>query len=82
MKKVFLILLLCCNIAYAGQYVYVGHGYTVNKNNIFYIQKQGKDLFIRGQGKLTWFHLKYSSIEERDRAYTELMRKLEQWEML
>lgn len=76
MGKVFLILLLCCNIAYAGQYVYVGQGYTVNKNNIFYIQKQGVYLFIRGHKDS--FFLRYSSIEERDKAYVELMRKLEQ----
>ena len=81
MKKVILLVLILflCNTAYAGQYVYIGQGYTVNKNNIFYIQKLPKTVIcIQSQSNLNLIMLKYKSTEERDKAYNEIIKKLEQ----
>lgn len=82
MKKLILLVLILflCNTAYAGQYVYIGQGYTVNKNNIFYIQKLSRtDIYIESQG---YHHnnirLNYKSTEERDKAYNKIIKKLEQ----
>lgn len=59
--------------------MYIGQGYTVNKNNIFYIQKLPKtDICIQSQSNLNLIMLKYKSTEERDKAYNEIIKKLEQ----
>ena len=82
MRKLILLvlILLLCSTAYAGQYVYIGQGYTVNKNNIFYIQKVSKtDICIQSQGdNFNIIRLNYKSTEERDKAYNEIIKKLEQ----
>ena len=82
MKKLILLVLILflCNTAYAGQYVYIGQGYTVNKNNIFYIQKLSKTaIYIQSQGySINNITLKYKSTEERDKVYNEIVKKLEQ----
>lgn len=82
MKKLILILMtfFICNAAYAGQYVYIGQGYTVNKNNIFYIKKLTKtDISIQSQSdNFNIIRLSYKSTEERDKAYNEIIKKLDQ----
>ena len=75
MKKFLILALLICLPAQAEQFKYIGNGYTLNKDKVFYVQKVSKNS-INIQSSDNGFTLKYKTVQDRNKAYNEIVEWL------
>lgn len=76
MKKFLIIICLLFMLpAHADQFKYIGDGITLNRDQVFYIQKVSKNC-ITIKSNYVSFTLSYKNVQDRNNKYDEIIKWL------